>query len=631
MYDAVFDSVIPDLLPFRVPERLQRFLRRATGIGRVEEIYGELRAMDNAAPIAERLLRHLEVSVRVASRDLEHIPRTGPVVVVVNHPFGILEGAALASLLLRVRPDVRFLANGILTAVPELREMVIPVDPFGARSNVRGSRKAVDFLAQGGAVVIFPAGAVSHFQWKERSITDPKWSPAVAKIVALAARRAESLTVVPAYVEGANSVLFQAAGVVHPLLRTLLLGRELLNKRRTAVEVRMGAGIAAGKLLAIPSDEERIEYLRWRTYLLASRNEYKARTAARLQSFRARRADNTSRAGHTLRWPTPQVMDAEVLALAPACLLAESGTLKVYIARAAEIPSVLTEIGRLREITFRAAGEGTGKALDLDRYDSHYLHLFVWNEHAKEVVGAYRLAPVDKVRREFGVAGLYTASLFQYGDEFLDRLGPALELGRSFVRLEYQKAFQPLLLLWKGIGKYVARNPQYRVLFGPVSISNQYQSISRQLMVSFLERNASLKELVHLVSTRNPFRARRLALPKAGFDFEDLSAVIADLEPSQPGVPVLLRQYLKLGGRLLGFNVDPQFADALDGLIVVDLMQTEARLRERYLGKAEAAQFVEFQKGWYGTQQSVRDFELDPARHSRRDPAADFVLQVHRS
>ena len=216
------------------------------------------------------------------------------------------------------------------------------------------------------------------------------------------------------------------------------------------------------------------------------------------------------------------------------------------------------------------------------------------------------------MRREFGVAGLYTASLFQYGDEFLDRLGPALELGRSFVRLEYQKAFQPLLLLWKGIGKYVARNPQYRVLFGPVSISNQYQSISRQLMVSFLERNASLKELVHLVSTRNPFRARRLASPKAGFDFEDLSAVIADLEPSQPGVPVLLRQYLKLGGRLLGFNVDPQFADALDGLIVVDLMQTEARLRERYLGKAEAAQFVEFQKGWYGTQQSVRDFELDP-------------------
>jgi putative hemolysin len=180
-------------------------------------------------------------------------------------------------------------------------------------------------------------------------------------------------------------------------------------------------------------------------------------------------------------------------------------------------------------------------------------------------------------------------------------MGPALELGRSFVRPEYQRGFAPLLLLWKGIGKFVARNPRYKVLFGPVSISNRYQSISRELMVSFLERRASLREWMGLVRRRNPFRGPRLLMPAADFDLEDLSDAVSDLEPDGAGVPVLLRQYLKLGGRLLAFNVDPDFADALDGLIVVDLTRTEPKLLARYLGKSEAAQFLAFQKGTYGT------------------------------
>jgi len=176
-------------------------------------------------------------------------------------------------------------------------------------------------------------------------------------------------------------------------------------------------------------------------------------------------------------------------------------------------------------------------------------------------------------------------------------------LGRSFVREEYQKGFAPLLLLWKGIGKYIAKNPRYRTLFGPVSISNDYQALSRELMVSFLEKHASLRDWVGLVRHRHAFRRQQpeLRLPDSGFDVEDLSEVVSDIEPNRAGIPVLLRQYLKLGGKLLGFNVDPEFSNALDGLILVDLTRTEPKLLQRYLGAAEAAAFLQFQKGQYGT------------------------------
>jgi putative hemolysin len=461
-----------------------------------------------------------------------------------------------------------------------------------ARRNPGGVRQALHFLEANGLLVVFPAGEVSHFQWKERTVTDPRWNPAIARILEMAARRAVGLKAIPAYVSGANSAVFQALGLVHPRLRTAMLARELLNKRRAHVEIRIGSAVPVEKLLAIPTDEERMQYLRWRSYLLASRSDYKPRTSQPLAT-RDRAA--------TLDPVAPAVdadaMARDVCALPPASRLARSGDLSAYLAPAAAIPAVLTEIGRLREITFRGAGEGTGKEIDLDEFDRHYLHLFLWNESKREVAGAYRLAGADCVR------SLYTATLFKYGSEFLERIDPALELGRSFVRTEYQRTFAPLLLLWKGIGKYVAQNPRYKVLFGPVSISNQYQSVSRELMVSFLERHASLRGWAGLVSTRNAFRpSRRSVLPGAGFDIEDLSAVVSDIEPTQTGVPVLLRQYLKLGGKLLGFNIDPKFSNALDGLILVDLTKTDPKLLERYLGKGEAARFLAFQRGTNGAQ-----------------------------
>ncbi len=366
-------------------------------------------------------------------------------------------------------------------------------------------------------------------------------------------------------------------------MRTALLPHEFFNKHNRNIEVRIGSPIPPAKIRAYQDDVALIRYLRHRTYLLQNREAPR--------QFAIHRSDP----------PAAGVLDellaGEVAKLAPERTLVETEDFSVLLAKASEIPNVLHEIGRLREVTFRQVGEGTGKPIDLDRFDDHYWHLFVWNRHASQVAGAYRLGPSDEILARFGPKGFYTSQLFQWKRAFLDRISPALELGRSFVRPEYQKTYAPLLLLWKGIGQFLIRNPQYKLLFGPVSISNGYTTASRHLMVKFLSAYRQSPELAPLVRARNPFRQRPSKLTDeligaTVWDVEELSALIADVETDRKGVPVLLKQYLKLGGELVAFHVDRRFADALDGLIVVDLRKTDARVLERYMGKDGAAQFL---------------------------------------
>lgn len=584
MATAVFDSVLPRLVPVSLPEALRSVVSRVVGLDEAERIYSAVQAMGDR-PIAERLLEYLGVRVQVSDADLRNVPLSGAAILTCNHPFGILDGAVLAALLRRLRPDVRFLANGILAAIPELADVVIPVDPSaegaGSRQNSSGLRRALAHLRSGGMLVVFPAGEVSHWRWQARGVSDGEWNPAVTRIARLA-----QAPVVPAYIAGSNSVCFQAAGLVHPQVRTALLARELLNKRGRTVEVRIGAPVPAAKLAGV-------EYLRFRTDLLGRRERREVIEAKAQPIVRAIDAD---------------VLASEVGALVP---LERSGDLEVYLADAAQIPKTLLEIARLREVTFRAAGEGTGKPLDLDRFDQHYLHLFVWHARRREIVGAYRLAPTDTVPRH----GLYTETLFRYRAGFFDKLGPALELGRSFVRVEYQKGFAPLMLLWKGIGAFLRQNPRYKILFGAVSISNQYSAASRELMVAFLEKHAMLRGWSGMVRSRTPFRGTLLQDSIAA-DVEDLGDMLSDIEQKPTGVPVLLKQYLRLGGKLLGFNVDPKFANALDGLILVDLTKTEPKLLERYLGK----------KGTYGTHENISLDQLGAASDRRDHSLADALL-----
>jgi putative hemolysin len=552
-------------------------------------------SFDPSEPFAERALRALRVSIDVEAASLERIPSAGPVVVVVNHPFGGLDGLALLALLKRRRPDVKVLANRLLAHVPEMRDDCLFVDPFGgagsARRNTAPIRAALRWVRGGGALAVFPAGEVSSLSLRRGDVADIGWSASVAGLI-----RASGANVLPMFFSGRNSDAFQVAGLISPRLRTLMLPRELMRSRGTCVRVQVGNVISASQVAQYHSDDELAAYLRVRTYLLAGREH---RVVARPQASLP-----TPRALTEIAEPEDVVAIArEVESLAPDRSLAKSGGLRVYYARADEIPRTLREVGRLREITFRAVGEGSGKPRDLDGFDESYLHLFVWDESMHQVVGAYRLGLTDRILAASGKDGLYTHTLFHLRDELLFRIGPAIELGRSFVRAEYQKEFAPLMLLWKGIARFVAREPRYKMLFGPVSISNDYRSLTRQLLIEFLKVHAAGDDELHaLVSPRNPPPARfgpgrNWKVKLAGTivrTIEGIDELVGEIESDRASMPVLLRQYLKLNAKLLGFNIDPDFGDALDGLMLVDLTTVERAILARYMGRENADAFLQF-------------------------------------
>jgi putative hemolysin len=407
-------------------------------------------------------------------------------------------------------------------------------------------------------------------------VSDPPWHPTIAALA-----RRTGATVVPVFFEGRNSNIFQLAGLIHPTLRTALLPNELLRRSNSKVSVRIGRPIGADKIARYPEDETLIEYLRWKTYMLQRRESpvrprFVPRAPAQPEPV-------------AITEPVPaSLLAGEVERLPAHARLAALGDLQVFIATARQIPAVLREIGRLREVTFRAVGEGTGKAVDLDGFDETYLHLFMWNKAKGEVVGSYRLGQVDEILEREGQKGLYTSSLFKFRAGFLERLGPALELGRSFIRAEYQRKATSLALLWRGVGEFLVRNPRYKILFGPVSISRDYNDFSRQLMIEFLEKHHGDEDYGALVKAKNPPRQRLDAGERKALslvrDADDVSALISEIEDDNKGMPVLLRHYLKLNARLLSFNVDAAFGHCIDGLIVVDLRKTDAKMLRRFMG-----------------------------------------------
>ena len=560
---------------------------------RAHQLYERVRRSSGGFAL-ERLLEEMDVELEIPAADLERVPKKGPVVVVANHPYGMLDGAVLATLLTRVRPDVKVLTNFLLEGIPELKRHCIFVDPMQTRPsagrNQRALRQALAWLEGGGMLAIFPAGEVSHWQMAQAEVTDPRWSDVAARLVGKTGAAA-----LPVFFCGGNSLGFHVVGLLHPRLRTLLLLEEFLQQAGKKVTVRVGNVIPADSLASFGSEKEAIEYLRWRTYLLGQRGRTQVRLPAAVRSVWQRRESA----------PIAPALPTELLACDREALpaercLAQNGEWAVYAAQAAEVPHLLEEIGRLRELTFRQAGEGTGKRSDLDRFDRYYWHLFLWNHARNELVGAYRAANTAEVLEREGLRGLYTATLFRYDQRFFASIGPALELGRSFVRPEYQRQYAPLLLLWKGIGRFLLSRPETPVLFGAVSISNTYNRVSRELIYSYFASRRQGDALAGLVQPRQPFRPERLGrrdsrtVPRALRDLEELSAPIADVEIDGKGLPILLKQYARIGGRLLGFNLDRKFSDVLDGLVMVDLRQTEAGVLEKYMGPEGAAAFRQY-------------------------------------
>lgn len=579
-------------LHLKGPAFLSRWLERMLCLDRLDALYASLQPGDPAS-FPRRTLEAMGVELVVSSEDRERIPKEGPLVVVANHPFGALDGLLIADLMESVRSDVRIIANRLLGRIPEMNDRFFAVDVFGgehaARTNLTPLRKALRWVREGHVLVMFPAGEVSSVGFKRRRVEDPPWTETAGAL----ARRGGA-KVLPVRFVGSNRPLFHLAGLVHPRLRTALLPREFLAKEGCSVEVRVAHAIPPNKLPLTGTDAELTRYLRHRVDLLHSRH---------LPTAEAPSAEE----GAPLISSQPATrLQEEYAGLGAESRLGRASGLEVSVTTAERAPTIMKELGRLREETFREVGEGTGLAVDIDRHDNDYIHLVLWDLGKQRIAGSYRLGCTDRILREQGPEGLYTTTLFHIRPEFFNRMGPALELGRSFICKDYQRGFGPLMLLWKGIGRFVLKHPHYRYLFGPVSISSRYSKVGRGLIVRWLQKHAAADDFAHLVRPRKPLRVDRAsrrqirAIHEEIDTIDELSSAVSDIEFTHRGVPVLVREYLKLGGRFAGFNRDPDFSDVFDGLVMVDLFQTPRRTLDRYMGREGAQAFLDYHASAHG-------------------------------
>ena len=584
--DSPFGDPFRHTLFSLVKKPLSKILRFDT----LNSLYTELHDAGSEVSFAQRAMDRLGVKFKVDGQPVQRIPKSGPLVAVCNHPFGVLEGLILVNILREVRTDIKIMANFMLGKIPEMGDLLIQVDPFGKAGsegkNIAGLKASMRWLKEGGMLVVFPAGEVSSLKVKKGMVADPEWSCLVGRLI-----RKTGASALPVFFDGRNSGLFQALGLIHPRLRTVLLPHENLKlATRGEVRVAFGSTLTGERLGAFRDDRDMVDYLRFRTYLLRREGGKKSVPAKPKANHGRKMAPIANSRGK-------HILASELAALPDENILIQSGEFTVFQAGAFRIPRMLREIGIRREETFRQVGEGTGKPMDIDAFDDTYRHLVLWNHAEREVAGAYRFGLTDEILRDQGPSGLYTSTLFEYRPGLLENMGPALEMGRSFIVPKYQKSYQPLLLLWKGVAQFVVNNPKYSKLFGCVSISGEYSGVSRELIVGFMERHCFLPELAGLARPKRPPKSKRLkkvdfSLPESAFgNPDDVADLVSDVE-SGKSIPVLLRQYLKLGGKILGFNVDPDFGNCLDGLILVDLLESDSKVLSRFMGREGVAAFL---------------------------------------
>ncbi len=537
----------------------------------------------NKLKFFEAVLKELDVRVEVHANEVDRIPRTGPLIVIANHPFGGLDGLALGSLLSKARVDFKLLVNQELDVFKAMNPWLFKVDILSGHlaksKNFKAMADCTRYLKGGNCLGVFPAGEVSSLDLKTGKILDPEWSTHPVSLAKMTGAK-----ILPVCFKGANSLLFQIMGMIHPRLRTLFLARELMNKRGMELKMRIGETISAQKLRSFETVSQASDYAR------VSVEALKYDTPPKLSS--------TFFFGRKTASPEPLIlpvceknMENEINNLPSNSLLVAKGNFKIYCTLEKKIPFVMKEISRLREKTFRNAGEGTGLPADTDRFDQWYQQIFAWDSKNLKIAGGYRLGVVDKIIEEKGKSGMYAASEFSLKSEFFYSLGKSIEVGRSFVTQEYQKKFSLLGLIWRAIGEFMNRHPEHFVLYGPVSISADYTQLSRNLMVRFLRTNRWSEEIARNTKAKKPFKLKQLSptllkwVKQEGRSIEEVSAIISGVEPDGKGIPVLVKHYLKLKGSFVGFAVDPDFGNALDGLIVVDIRNMENKQLLHYFGQ----------------------------------------------
>lgn len=571
----------PCRLPFK-PRIVSAILEKALGLDRLGDIYDARPAESTPHEFLQYTLDALGVSLELHNKNnLGEIPREGPLLIVANHPLGGLEGVAIAKVIADIRPDLKVLTNELLRRIPELAEIFIGVDVLSgnaAAGNVGGIKQVHKHLKNDGAVLIFPAGMVSAYDHGQRRVQDRSWSRLVGQLL-----KRYQCTCLPVHVGGRNSSYFYAAGLLHPRLRTALLPRQLANKQNFSLPLTFGRPVPATELRLLKSPKAITDYLRVSTDALA-------RTTIPKNA-------NHQQGVETFDPELSSVQSISTIDSLAEYRLIEHEQFDVYCAPFHSLGPVMEQIAIAREITFRSVGEGTGLSKDSDQFDPHYLHLFLWDKSALRIAGAYRVGLVDEIIAKQGIKGLYSRSLYKYDEAFIDQLGSAIEMGRSFIHPDYQRNPVALNLLWRGIGKILVENPRYHTLFGSVSISREYSDLARALIADTMLTNFRAIEFEQLVKPITPHKIKNRVWTQEILaelaNVKMLGKLIGRCDPGK-AVPVLLRHYLSVNGKLVCFNIHPNFNDSLEGLIIVDARKTDSKTLTRFLGADGFKHFMSF-------------------------------------
>ena len=541
------------------------------GTGVAGMVYGYLRLgkinrlFDGAADyqgreFVDHLLENMNITIDVHPEQLENIPKEGGFVLVCNHPFGGIEGVMLLSAIAKVRPDFKLMANFILSHIPNLKECFFSVNPFEKnpewKSSVGGIKGAVQHIADGCGLGIFPAGEVSRYHGHDYP-EDLPWSASIARMIKNA-----GVPVIPAYWDGRNSKLFYAVDKINSMLGTARLTKELINKHDTCFNLQIGKPILPAEVAQYENPKELAAYLRSRSYALEAnvQRDVVSAISEKAEPIESRR--------------DPQLFLRELEAIREKGFLFNASSFDCYLADYQDIPNLMHELSRLREEAFRSIGEGTGKSVDTDEFDPHYKHLILWDNKKQQVVGAYRLGMGDLIMKTKGMNGFYVSTLFQLDPAFGDTLCQTIELGRSFVAVDYQREVLPLVLLLRGLAVVVVKNPEINHFIGPVSISTWYPKFYQSLIVDYVTKKHPVSpELARMATPKTPFHLDFLKVDPDVLMKNNIGSIdrfdkfMFRISNGAYRVPTLFKKYLKLNAKFLCFNVDPDFNDTLDSLL----------------------------------------------------------------
>ena len=538
---------------------ISKIVMNVLGFNKLNDSYAATQEYLGNDVTAHYLFQH-NIKYIVDETNLRNIPKKGSCIFICNHPTGMLDGIVLIDLISRIRPDVKFLGNFLLGRMNVLETFFIEVDPFDANNsrNIKGIKTALQHVKEGSCLAVFPAGEVSTIHGFR--MQDKTWPTSIMKFI-----RKVNVPVVPMFMSGKNSPIFHILGFFHPFLRTIQLVSQLNKKDNTTVKVAVGAPISPARTASL-NEKEYNDFLRMNVDLLR-------------KTF-TRKTDDTPRATNIAIAPVAQSQNKELIIdeinqLKNETILFRQGPFTLFFTHPRELKYVMEELGRLREITFREVGEGTNKELDIDKYDSYYHQLFIWDHEQETIVGAYRVGMGNEIITKYGRKGFYTDYMFHYGKPLNQILHKTVELGRSFIIKPYQGNSVTLMLLWKGILQVLLQHENYRYLLGPVSISNDYSKISKTLIERYIRKHHFDYYYGKYVTPANPIPNEKFRFVKSYLkdvnSLELLDKLIIDLENKQRGLPVLVKRYLQLKSKVLAFNIDVDFNNCLDALILLDL------------------------------------------------------------